>query len=77
MPYVLLQQLVDAGYPAGVRNHWTGDFLASLPDEAIDVLPRFHRSAPSPLTQILTLPGGGTLARVPDGAMAIGQRRAV
>jgi FAD/FMN-containing dehydrogenase len=76
MPYVAVQQLIDAAYPAGMRNHWTGDFLSGLPDEAIDVLCRFHRSVPSPLTQILTLPGGGAAARVPDGAMVIGQRRA-
>jgi hypothetical protein len=37
---------------------------------------RFHLSKPSPLTQVLTLPGGGAGARVPDGTMAIGQRQA-
>jgi FAD/FMN-containing dehydrogenase/pimeloyl-ACP methyl ester carboxylesterase len=76
MPYVAIQQLIDHGYPAGMRNHWTGDFLAELPGEAIEVLCRFHLSKPSPLTQILMLPGGGASARVPDGTMAIGQRRA-
>ena len=63
------------GYPAGMRNYWTGDFLTGLPDEAIEVLCRFHLSKPSPLTQILMLPGGGASARVPDGTMAIGERR--
>ena len=76
MPYVALQQLIDPGYPAGMRNHWTGDFLSGLPDDAIEVMCRFHLSKPSPLTQILTLPGGGAGARVPDGTMAIGQRQA-
>ena len=78
MPYVELQRLIDASYPSGLRNHWTGDFLCGLPDEAIDVLCRFHATAPSPLTQILVLPGGGACARVPDGTMAIERaRRAV
>ena len=76
MPYVALQKLVDDSYPAGLRNYWTGDFLAGLPDEAIEVLARFHLSTPSPLTQILVLPGGGVLAQVPDGTMAIGERQA-
>jgi FAD/FMN-containing dehydrogenase len=31
---------------------------------------------PSALTQVLTLPGGGAAARVPDGTMAISQRGA-
>jgi FAD/FMN-containing dehydrogenase/pimeloyl-ACP methyl ester carboxylesterase len=76
MPYVALQRLIDPGYPSGLRNHWTGDFLERLPDEAIAILSRLHLAAPSPLTQILTLPGGGAASRVPDGTMAIGQRRA-
>ena len=76
MSYVALQQLFDADYPAGLRNYWTGDFLADLPDEAIEILCRFHLSKPSPGTEILLLPGGGAGARVPDGTMAIGQREA-
>ena len=62
----------------GMRHYWTGDFLTGLPDEAIDVLCRFHLSKPSPGTEILLLPDGGAGARVPDGTMAIGAaRRAV
>ena len=76
MPYTAVQQLVDSGYPTAMRNYWTGDFLTGLGDEAIEVLCRFHLSKPSPLTQILTLPGGGASARVPNGTMAIGQRQA-
>jgi FAD/FMN-containing dehydrogenase/pimeloyl-ACP methyl ester carboxylesterase len=76
MPYTAVQRLIDPGYPAGMRNYWTGDFLEGLPDEAIDVLGRFHLSTPSPLTQIILLPGGGASARVPDGTMAIGERQA-
>jgi FAD/FMN-containing dehydrogenase/pimeloyl-ACP methyl ester carboxylesterase len=76
MPYVELQRLIDPSYPSGMRNYWTGDFLSGLPDEAIDVLCRFHLSVPSPLTGIITFPGGGAVARVPDGTMAITQRTA-
>ena len=38
MPYVAVQQLLDGGAPKGMQNYWTADFLAELPDEAIDVL---------------------------------------
>jgi FAD/FMN-containing dehydrogenase len=76
MPYVALQALLDAGYPVGLRNHWTGDFLGGLPDEAIDTLCEWHLSRPSPLTQILTLPGGGAPARVPADATPLGERDA-
>jgi FAD/FMN-containing dehydrogenase/pimeloyl-ACP methyl ester carboxylesterase len=76
MPYTGVQQLIDPSFPAGLRNYWTGDFLTGLPDEAIEVLCRFHLTKPSPLTGIIVFPGGGALARVPDGTMAIGQRQA-
>ena len=76
MSYTQLQQLIEDGYPHGIRNYWTGDFLTGLPEEAIRVMCRYHLTKPSPLTQILILPGGGAPARVPDGAMAIGQRGA-
>ena len=51
MPYVAVQQLIDESYPHGQRNYWTGEFLSGLPDEAIDVLCRFHQSVPSPGTR--------------------------
>ena len=44
-----------------MRNYWTGEFLTGLPDEAIEVLCRFHLSKPSPLSEIFLLPGGGAL----------------
>jgi hypothetical protein len=76
MPYVAVQQLIDAGFPAGMRNYWTGDFLAALPEEAIETLCRYHLTKPSPLTQVIVFPGGGASARVPDGTMAVGARQA-
>jgi FAD/FMN-containing dehydrogenase len=76
MPYTAVQQLIDPTLPAGMHNHWGGDFLAELPDDAIDALCAAADTVPSPLTQILILPGGGQIARVDDDAMAIGQRQA-
>ena len=70
------QQLFDGDFPHGMRNYWTGEFLTGLPDAAIDVLCAFHASKPSPHTEIMLLPGGGAVSRVPDGATALTEREA-
>ncbi|MGZ4493727.1 MAG: FAD-binding oxidoreductase [Nocardioides sp.] len=76
MPYVAVQQLLDGANPKGMRNYWTADFLADLPDAAIDTLVT-HAGAPtSPLSQVILLAGGGAVARVPEDATAFGQRTA-
>jgi FAD/FMN-containing dehydrogenase len=76
MPYVDLQRLIDPANPKGMRNYWTADFLADLPGKAIETICRNHLSAPSPLSQIILIPGGGALARIPEDRMAFGQRQA-
>jgi hypothetical protein len=76
MPYLAVQQLLDAPNPKGRQNYWTADFLADLPDEAIDVLVPRATQPVSPFTQILMVPGGGVLARVDEEATAFGQRTA-
>ena len=76
MPYTAVQQLIDPTTPAGMQNYWGGDFLADLPDEAIDALCSAAADPPSPLSVILVVPGGGQIARIDDDEMAIGQRQA-
>jgi len=76
MPYTAIQQMTDAGYPKGMQNYWTGDFLADLPDEAIDTLTSMATQPVSPMTQIILLAGGGAIARVPEDATAFGERSA-
>ena len=76
MPYVAVQQLLDAAAPKGMQNYWTADFLDELPDEAVDVLVGHATQPVSPLTQIIVVPGGGAVARVPEDATAFGQRQA-
>jgi FAD/FMN-containing dehydrogenase len=75
MPYSAVQQLLDQGNPSGMHNYWSGDFLTALPDEAIDTLVSNAQPAPSPLTQIIVVPGGGALSRVGEDDTAFGQRR--
>jgi FAD/FMN-containing dehydrogenase len=76
MPYVAFQQLIDPGNPKGMHNYWSGDFLTGLPDEAIEAFVSQVESPVSPLTQIIVVPGGGAIARVPDDATALIQRSA-
>ena len=76
MPYVAVQQLLDAPNPKGMQNYWTADFFAELPDEAVDVLVEQATKPVSPMTQLILVPGGGAVARVPEDAMAFGQRTA-
>jgi FAD/FMN-containing dehydrogenase len=76
MPYVAVQQLLDPPNQKGMQNYWTADFLADLPDEAVDVLVEHATNPVSPLTQIILVPGGGAIARVDEDATAFGQRTA-
>ncbi|GAB3780733.1 FAD-binding oxidoreductase [Nocardioides ungokensis] len=76
MPYTAVQQLIDEPNPAGMHNYWSGDFLAELPDEAVDRLVAQAQPAPSPLTQIILLQGGGAVSRVGEDETAFGQRQA-
>jgi FAD/FMN-containing dehydrogenase len=76
MPYTAIQQMLDMAYPAGMRNWWTADFLRELPDEAIEAAATRTAGVPSPLTQVLLVPGGGAPARVPTEATAFDLRDA-
>jgi FAD/FMN-containing dehydrogenase len=76
MPYVAIQGLIEPGAPKGMQNYWTADFLAELPDEAVDVLVEQATQPVSPLTQVLLIPGGGALSRIDEEATAFGQRQA-
>jgi hypothetical protein len=76
MPYVAVQQLLDAPNPKGLQNYWTADFFAELPDDAVDTLVDRATKPVSPMTQIILVPGGGAVARVPEDATAFGQRTA-
>ena len=76
MPYVAVQDIITDANPPGRRNYWSADFLAELPDEAVDVLVE-HATAPvSPFSSMLLVAGGGAVARVPEEATAFGMRTA-
>jgi len=76
MPYVAVQQLIDAPNPKGLLNYWTGDFYAELPDEAVDTLTEHATKPVSPMSQMILLAGGGEIARIAEEVTAFGQRNA-
>ena len=76
MPYVAVQQLLDAGNPKGMRNYWKADFLDAFPDAAIDELVLVANRPTSPFSQVTLVAGGGAIARVPVDATAFSVRTA-
>jgi FAD/FMN-containing dehydrogenase len=76
MPYLAVQRLLDDSSPAGLRNHWTADYFEQLPDRAVDLLVPLATRPASPMTQVIVLPGGGAVARVPEEATAFARRDA-
>jgi Berberine and berberine like len=76
MPYVAVQQLLDAPNPKGLSNYWSADFLAELPDDAVDVFVEHATKPVSPMSQMIIMAGGGAIARVDEDATAFGQRTA-
>ena len=46
-----VQQLLDPPNQKGMQNYWTADFLAELPDKAVDVLVGHATRPVSPLSQ--------------------------
>jgi hypothetical protein len=66
MPYLAVQDLITEGNPRGLRNYWSADFLAELPDDAIDAFTAHATKPVSPFSQMLIVAGGGAIARVPD-----------
>jgi len=76
MPYVAVQQMIDAPNEGGRLNYWSAAFYDSLPDEAIDTFVSRATHPISPLGQVIVMPGGGALSRVPEEATAFVQRNA-
>ncbi|HMG26599.1 MAG TPA: FAD-binding oxidoreductase [Acidimicrobiia bacterium] len=76
MPYVAVQQMIDPPNQSGRLNYWNADFYDSLPDQAIDTFVPRATHPISPFSQVIVMPGGGALARVPDDATAFVQRNA-
>jgi FAD/FMN-containing dehydrogenase len=76
MPYTAFEAILDAGAPSGKRNYWRGEYLASLPDEAIDTWASRANPPLSPLSQIIFFRIGQAVSAVDDEATAFSHREA-
>jgi hypothetical protein len=71
MPYVAVQQLIDAGQPWGINEYFKVDYLHELPDEAIDAALEKATEVGSPFTQLIFGSLGGAFARTDRSTMAL------
>jgi FAD/FMN-containing dehydrogenase len=71
MPYVAVQQLIDAANPWGITDYYKVDYLPELPDDAIDAAIDAAAGVRSPFTQIIFAPLGGALTRTDRNSMAL------
>lgn len=76
MPFPAIQGLFDPFFPKGLQWYWKGDFVRSLPDEAIDTHIAQAATAPSELSLMHLYPIDGAVQRVPKDATAWNTRDA-
>src|SRR5262245_60974078 len=76
MPLPALNGLFDPLLPKGLQWYWKGDFVKSLPDEAIDIHIAQAAKAPSELSLIHLYPIDGAVRRVAKDATAWSAREA-
>ena len=75
-PFPAMQTLFDPFFPRGLQWYWKGDFVKSLPDEAIDTHIAHATKAPSELSLMHLYPIDGAVHRVPKDATAWNARDA-
>jgi FAD/FMN-containing dehydrogenase len=76
MPFPAMQALFDPFFPKGLQWYWKGDFVRSLPDEAIETHIAQAAEAPSELSLMHLYPIDGAVHRVPKDATAWSARDA-
>ncbi len=76
MPFPAIQSLFDPFFPKGLQWYWKGDFVQSLPDDAIETHITQAAAAPSELSLMHLYPIDGAVRRVPRDATAWSARDA-
>lgn len=76
MPYLELQQVLDADYPAGLRYYWRSLHLPAVSDDVIALTEQWTSRRPSSLSTVDIWHLGGEMGRVPADATAFGDRSA-
>jgi FAD/FMN-containing dehydrogenase len=62
--YSAVNMLFDPGFPRGALNYWKSNFLAALPDEAIDTMIARFAATPSPMSALFLEHFHGAATRV-------------
>jgi FAD/FMN-containing dehydrogenase len=76
MPYPAIQGLFDPFFPKGLQWYWKGDYVQSLPDEAIDIHIAQADKAPTDMALMHLYPIEGAVRRVAGDATAWNARNA-
>jgi FAD/FMN-containing dehydrogenase len=71
MPYVAVQQMLDAGSPRGVREYFKVDSLPALSDAAIDNVVAQAEHLPTPFGQLILAPLGAAMSPTDGDATAL------
>jgi FAD/FMN-containing dehydrogenase len=74
MSYSAVNTLFDAGFPRGALNYWKSNFLAALPDEAIETMIAQFAACPSPMGALMLEHFHGAATRVGPTATAYPHR---
>jgi hypothetical protein len=76
MPWTAINSLFDPFFPKGLQWYWKGDFVKTLPDEAIDAHIAHALQAPTPFCLMHLYPIDGAVRRVSKDATPWGARDA-
>jgi FAD/FMN-containing dehydrogenase len=77
MPFHHVQTAFDPFFPMGkLRSYWKAQNLASLPDQAIEIIAARANQRPAPLTLVVTFQMGGAINRVGATETAYAERSA-
>ncbi len=74
VPYLELQQSLDAFFPAGLRYYWKALYLDGFSDDAVDLIGSRGQERPSDRTVVVIRHGGGAIGRVGAEQTAFGDR---
>lgn len=77
-PYTSVQQVLDDGFPRGLRNYWKSTYLAELDEQCLDILVDHANRAPTTWCVVgLEHMMGGAVARVGEDDTAFTNRDAI
>ena len=76
IPFPNLQNMFDAGFPAGLQWYWKSDFFTRFEEHAIDLHVKYGKLLPTPMSTMHIYPINGAPQRVGKNDTAWGNRNA-